>query len=276
MRKSTYQLEAAALFSILALVSAECQAQDAQPSLQAPPIASEASAVSAVGLPAQTGQAGSCAMRVYTAQSVAGVTTKSGFAKFALGTLLPAVAGSAAGSAAGPGGFKAGRDLATQSSIAANRATANRASDVPQAIANKFTQASQADAIRALLSNQSGSLASAPAIIDEGQAPTNGLDAARFGLTETQCVRVLTINSISFEHSKDFKARNAIVIISSLAEYSEGKKKASISVYDELRTPITPFAVEQENASPELKAELDRSLDGAITQLVEKFKKKRK
>ena len=89
-------------------------------------------------------------------------------------------------------------------------------------------------------------------------------------------MRVLTINSISFEHSKDFKARNAIVIISSLAEYSEGKKKASISVYDELRTPITPFAVEQENASPELKAELDRSLDGAITQLVEKFKKKRK
>ncbi|MEK6637302.1 MAG: hypothetical protein AABY88_04380 [Pseudomonadota bacterium] len=276
MRKSTYQIGAAVLFSILTFASAECQAQDAQPPLQVPSIASDASAVSAVDLPAQTGQAGSCAMRVYTAQFVAGVTTKSGFAKFALGTLLPAVAGSAAGSAAGPGGFQASRDLAAQSSIAANRATANKASDVPQAIASEFTQAGQADAIRALMSRQAGSLASAPAVIDEGQVPTNGLDAAPFGLTEIRCVRVLTINSITFEHSKDFKARNAIVILSNLTEYSGGKKKPSIRVYGESRTPITPFAVDQEIGSPELKAELNKAFYGAITELVEKFEKKGK
>jgi hypothetical protein len=260
MRKFTSQLMTIVLFPALAFASVESYAQDVQPSAAS----------------TQAAPSGSCAMRVYTAQSVAGVTTKSGFAKFALGTLLPAVAGSAAGSGAGAGGFEAGRQLGTQSSIAANRALANRASDVPLAIASKFTQAGQADAIRTLMNGQASSLASAPVVIDEGQVPGNGLDAARFGLTDTRCVRILTVNSIVFEHSKDFKSRNAIVIFSSLAEYNGGEKKPSINVYGESRTPITPFAIEQETASPGLQAELDKALDGAITQLVEKFKKKRK
>lgn len=276
MRKPKIRLMSSVLFPVMILAGTESRAQNAQDAVQITASVAAEAAAQTIGQPAQGDQTGSCAMRVHTARSVTGVTTKSGFAKFALGTLLPAIAGSAAGSAAGPGGFRAGRDLATQSSITANRAMANRTSDVPPAIAGKFSAEGQASAIRTVLGSLAGSLASSSPVFDVGLVPENGLDAARFGLTERQCVRVLTIDSISFEHSKDYKARNAIVILSNLVEYGDGKKKALIRVADESRSAITPFDVDKETVTPALQAELDKSFDDAITQLLGRFSKKRK
>lgn len=255
------------LFPSLTLVAANSRAQETQPAVQATSsIGASVSTAPTSDQPNPALPTGSCAMRVYTAQSVAGVTTKSGFAKFALGTLLPSIAGSVGGS----------HDLATQGSIAGNNATANRASDVPQAVSNAYTQSGQASFIRKFVDEKLSTLGSAPAVFDEGVAPTNGLDAVRFGLTNTQCVRILTIDSITFEHSKDYKARNAIVVFSNLVEYSGGKKKPAVKVYGEARSPITPFAVEQETSSSELKAELDGAFNSAVIQLFQKFEKKRK
>lgn len=267
MRKSTYLLRVSLVFPALISIAANSRAQDVQTAAQTTsPISANAPTVTTADQLTPAPRTGSCAMRVYTAQSVAGVTTKSGFAKFALGTLLPSIAGSVGGS----------HDLTTQSSIAGNNATANRASDVPAAIASTFTQAGQATAIGTLTSGLLSKLDSAPAVFDDGAAPTNGLDAARFGLSDTRCVRVLTIDSITFEHSKDYKARNAVVMLSSLVEYRGGAKKPSTRVFGESRTPITPFDVAQDTSSPELKAELDGAIKSAITDLFQRFEKKRK
>lgn len=263
MRKSTYLFKGGLLFSAVLLVAANSQAQDIKSEAQTtPPVAANAPADQLTPAP----RVGSCAMRVYTAQSVAGVTTKSGFAKFALGTLLPSIAGSVGGS----------RDLATQGSIAGIGATTNRASDVPLVIASAFTQSNQAIAIGSLTSDLLTTLDSAPAVFDEGAIPDTGLDAARFGLGDTQCVRIMTINSISFEHSKDYKARNAIVMLSNIVEYRGGKKKPTVQVFGESRTPITPFDVTQDVSSPKLKAELDGAVKSAITDIFQRFEKKRK
>ncbi len=275
------------LFTGLAVVSVGCYAQNveqiAQPTTPVPVVPSAAPTIDQptqafesipAALSIEAPQTGSCAMRVYTAQSVVGVTTKSGFAKFALGTLLPAVAGSVAGSASGSA--VASRQLATQMAVSANHDLANRASDVPLAIASKFAPMGQVASINKLMSSSVGKLDSAPAVFDEGTVPKNGLEAAPFGLTDSKCVRFLTIDSITFEHSKDFKKRNAVVILSNLVEYVGGKKKPSIRVSNLSRSPITPFDVQQEVASPELQAELDKAFDSAIMQLIDRYEKKKR
>ncbi len=265
------------LLSVLAFANMDCHAQVAEQTAAISPTVVETLVLPVSDQPTQATppvQVGSCAMRVYTAQSVIGVTTKSGFAKFALGTLLPAVVGSAAGSASGSA--VASRQLATQMAVSANNGLANRVSDVPLVIANKFSPKGQAASINTLMAGSAGKLDSAPAIFDEGSVPKNGLEAAPFGLTDSKCIRFLTINSITFEHSKDFKKRNAVVIESNLVEYVGGKKKPSIKVSNLSRSPITPFDVQQETASPELQAELDKAFDSAIMQLVERYEKKKK
>lgn len=194
-----------------------------------------------------------CAMEVNTAPSVAGVTTKSGLMKFALGTVLPSIAGSVAGSGGGTDGFKAGRDLATQSSIATNRAMADKTSDVPQLIAEEYARERQANKVNAILASK----------------PIKELNG-------TQCQRTLAITGITFEHSKDYKSRNAIVIQSSLAEYRAGIGKPFIRVFDETRTELKASPLADEAGAPALQSELNNALNASVSNLLDRFAKKQK
>lgn len=216
-----------------------------------------------------------CEMRVFTANSVAGLTKKSGFAKFALGTVLPSIAGSVAGSGSGGRGFEAGRNLGNQSSIAANRLVRDKASDVPAVIYDELTPERQAIVFGGIVNSRAALLNSATPSFDDGDFPTKEAVATRFNTTGQQCLRIAQITGITFEHSKDFKSRNAIVVSSLMYEYQKGKAKPIITVVDETRTAINEFPLKDENSTDPLKKEVSKALESAVNKLLNTFEKKR-
>lgn len=153
---------------------------------------------------------------------------------------------------------------------------ANKASDVPSAIANELTQRRQMSAIGNLLSTRPGALNSAAPIFGDGSAPTNKDVEARLASSGGQCLWVMVMTSVTFEHAKDYKSRNALAVVSSLAEYRRGKKKPVIQVNDDTRTPIANFPVKVEADLPVLQAELGRAYTASADSLLDRFDKKRR
>jgi hypothetical protein len=239
----------AACYCAITATSGSAATQTATQPASAPPAAVAPASPEVMNKTVPTG----CTFEVLSAPSIAGVTKKSGLMKFALGTVLPSIAGSVAGSGGGGGSFEAGRQLTTQSSIATNRAMADKASDVPEVIANEYAPQLQKDAATALVA--------ARPIKEGGPA---------------QCLRRMEITGIIFEHSKDYKARNAIVIQSALSEYRAGIGKPFIRVFDETRTELKASPLADAAGKPALQLELKNAMNSAIGNLLDRFANKQK
>lgn len=260
-----------AVFSTLGSV---CSAQEAPANL--PPAVPISTDMKPVESNVPKAPPAACHTQIYTASSITGLAKKSGFAKFALGVVLPSVLGSVAGSGGGGGGFEAGRALGGQSAVFANNKLVDRTSDVPIVIANQFSQVQQGKAVQTTLERFAAQLGTTSFSIDEGNAPLPKTAPARAQTMGLQCLRVLTIDSIVFEHSNNYKTRNAIVVASSLAEYTQSSGKPVTSVRDVYSAPISKFMAENQPSSPDLDLELAGALDGAMNSIAETFQKKRK
>lgn len=222
-----------------------------------------------------------CVVRVFSSPQVSGVVTKSGLMKFALNSVLPSVMGSAMASGASPKNFdktfKAAQNSANQTSIFMSNRTRDKASDVPEYIDGYFAAESLSGAVSRILAADVR-FSQDPAPIYNGPPIESSKAALYFlGLTKQSCMRMLTIDSVVLEHSKDFKKRNELIIVSTAVEYEAGNDTAVKSARESVKIPLetSPIASSEPDLMS-LKAELDAALSKSISIVLGKLQGKKK
>lgn len=227
-------------------------------------------------MPAHGQEAANCELRVYPAETITGVTTKSGLAKFALGVVLPSVVGSVAGAVTGANGWDASKLLFDQTVLTGSSLSVRRTGDVPEVIADRYAPSRQAAMIADVLAAQPDASSFAAPLLGEHEIPDRKEVAHALEASGHSCMQILTIDSITFEHSKDYTKRNAVVVGASLSQYVKGRKKPETAVSEVLKTSITTYSPEMAQPSPELEQSLETAFREAVTNLVAKFQKKQK
>lgn len=206
-----------------------------------------------------------CELRVFPVQKINGLTKSSGLAK------LAAVALPVAGAFI-PGGPFTVQALAKGGAYGTLQGLAvDRTSDVPPAVANVFTPAYQLEIVKDKISAVSNLSNSAPIVIFEPGSSGYEYFQDELIATEKPCLRVLRINNVTLEHSKDYSKRNAIVFSGSIAQFGPHKRGSIIEAKIDGKTPLTTSPLADGEGKAQLEAEVRSAFEAAIAEAVQEL-----